>query len=80
LQLINVCGIGPDVNGVDGRFMKNVGYHEIVVHVDVFAVGAEDGGGIIEGREHVGFGDKAVSQILNLFLSWSSFTDDVEEM
>jgi hypothetical protein len=44
-------------------------------------VGAEDGGGIIEGREHVGFRDKVVSQILlNLFLSWSSLPDDVEEM
>jgi hypothetical protein len=51
LQLFNVCGIGPDVNGVDGRFVKNAGHHEIVVHVDVFVVDAEDGGGIIKGRE-----------------------------
>jgi hypothetical protein len=63
------------------QIRENAGHHEIVVHVDVFMVGAEDGGGIIEGREHVGFRDKVVSQILlNLFLSWSSLPDDVEEM
>jgi hypothetical protein len=44
-------------------------------------VGAEDGGGIIEGRKHIGFGDKTFSQILlNLFVSWSLFPDDVEGM
>jgi hypothetical protein len=34
--------------------VKYVGYHEIIVHIDVFTVGAEDGGGVIEGREHIG--------------------------
>jgi hypothetical protein len=38
-------------------------------------VGAEDGGGIIEGRKHIGFGDKTFS-----FVSWSLFPDDVEGM
>ena len=61
--------------------MKNARHHEIIVYVDIFVVGAEDGGGIIEGREVVGFGDNAVSQLsLDLFLSWSSPPNDVEEV
>jgi hypothetical protein len=61
--------------------VKYAGHLEIVVNVDVLTVDAEDGGGIIEGREHIGFRDKSFSQILlNLFLSWSSFLDDIEEL
>jgi hypothetical protein len=61
--------------------MKNAGHHEIVVHIDVLTVGAEDGGGIIERREHIRFKKKTFSQILlNLFFSWSLLLDDVEEM
>jgi hypothetical protein len=44
--------------------VKYAGHLEIVVNVDVLTVDAEDGGGIIEGREHIGFRDKSFSQIL----------------
>jgi hypothetical protein len=40
LKLVDGYSIGPNIDGMDGGFVKYVGYHEIIIHVDVLAMDA----------------------------------------